>query len=67
MTVGRIWVFDEGKLEDALARYEAAAIRSYPGQEERIRVTVAALRDFLYSEFADKLVLGSAAREKDEA
>jgi hypothetical protein len=66
MTAGRIWVFDEGKLEEALARYEAEAIRAYPGQEERIRVTVAAMRDFLYSEVADKLVLG-AARETDEA
>ena len=58
-------MFDEGKLEEALARYEAAAMRAYPGQEERIRVTVAAMRDFLHSEFADKLVLG-APREKDE-
>lgn len=65
MTVGRIWVFDEGKLEEALARYETAAIRAYPAQQERIRVTVAAMRDFLYSEFADKLVLG-AAREQDQ-
>jgi hypothetical protein len=65
MAVGRIWVFDEGKLEEALARYEAAAMRAYPGQEERIRVTVAAMRDFLHSEFADKLVLG-VPREKDE-
>ena len=66
MTAGRIWVFDEGKLEEALARYETEAIRAYPGQEERIRVTVVAMRDFLYSKFADRLVMGGA-RENDEA
>lgn len=66
MESGRIWVFDEGKLEDALEQYEQAAIEAYPGQRERIRLTVAAMRDFLHSEHADKLVLGSAGREKGE-
>ena len=66
MTAGRIWVFDEGKPAEALARYETEAIRDCPGQEERIRVTLAAMRDFLHSEFADRLVMGGA-REQDEA
>ena len=58
MNRGRIWVFDESKLEEALARYEAAALEAYPKQEERIRITVAAMRDFMYSEHADKLIMG---------
>jgi hypothetical protein len=54
----RIWVFDESKLEEALARYQAAALDAYPHQEERVKITVAAVRDFLRSEHADKLVMG---------
>ena len=67
MTIGRIWVFDEAKLDDALVRYEAAALEAYPHQQELIRITVAAMRDFLYSEHADKLVLGSAGRENERS
>ena len=55
---GRIWIFDEGKLEDALQRYEQAALEAYPEQAERIQITLRAMRDFFYSEFADKLHWG---------
>jgi len=54
-TGGRIWIFDEGKLEEALARYEEAALAAYPDQAERIQITLRAMRDFLQSEYADKL------------
>lgn len=60
MSRGRIWVFDESKLDEALERYEAAALEAYPRQEERIRLTVVAMRDFLYSEHADKLTMGGS-------
>jgi hypothetical protein len=59
MKTGRIWVFDENRLEESLLRYEEAALAAYPHQEERIRITVAAMRDFLYSEYADPLVMGN--------
>ena len=55
MAIGRIWIFDEGKLQDALERYERAALEAYPDQQERIHITVRAMRDFLHSEHADKL------------
>ena len=58
MKTGRIWVFDENRLEESLEAYRNAAIEAYPGQEERIRITVAAMRDFLHSEFAEPLVMG---------
>ncbi|MEN8176711.1 MAG: hypothetical protein ABFS23_13175 [Pseudomonadota bacterium] len=57
MTLPSIWVFDEAKLEEALARYQEEALAAYPGQEERIRVTLVAVRDFLHSEHAEKLVM----------
>jgi len=66
MSIGRIWVFDETKLEEALARYEAASLEAYPQQEERIRITVAAMRDFLHSHHADKLVMGGVNRENSD-
>jgi hypothetical protein len=59
MKTGRIWVFDESRLEESLEAYRQAALDAYPHQEERIRTTVAAMRDFLYSEFADPLVMGN--------
>ena len=55
--MGRIWVFDEGRLERALTAYEEASIAAYPQQEERIRTTLAAMRDFLHSEYAESLVM----------
>jgi hypothetical protein len=59
MKTGRIWVFDESRLEESLLAYEQAALDAYPHQEERIRITVAAMRDFLHSEYADPLVMGN--------
>ena len=59
MKTGRIWVFDENRLEESLQAYQAAAIDAYPNQEERIRITVEAMRDFLHSEHAEPLVMGS--------
>lgn len=53
----RIWVFDEGKLEEALEVYRAEALAAFPHQSERIRTTLAAVRDFLYSEHARKLIM----------
>ena len=50
MKTGRIWVFDETRLEESLEAYRQAALEAYPHQEELIRITVAAMRDFLYSE-----------------
>lgn len=58
MKTGRIWVFDETRLEESLEAYQQAAIEAYPQQEERIRITIAAMRDFLKSEHADPLVMG---------
>lgn len=55
--VGKIWVFDQGKLNDAIAQYEEAALAAYPAQSERIRTTVLAIRDFLESDYAEKLTL----------
>jgi hypothetical protein len=59
MKTGRIWVFDETRLEESLQAYQQAALEAYPNQEERIRITVAAMRDFLHSEYADPLVMGN--------
>ncbi len=59
MKTGRIWVFDENRLEESLQAYEQAALAAYPHQEERIRITVAAMRDFLHSEYADPLIMGN--------
>ena len=58
MKTGRIWVFDENRLEEALNAYQQDAISSYPDQEERIRITIAAMRDFLHSNYADPLTMG---------
>ena len=56
--VGRVWVFDEGSLEQALAAYQTEALTAYPHQAERIGTAVAAIRDFLHSSHADPLTLG---------
>ncbi len=55
LSLGKIWVFDESKLEQALANYRKASIEAYPAQSERIEITLLAIRDFLDSEYADKL------------
>ena len=62
MKRSRIWVFDENRLNEALDEYEQASIDAYPQQEERIHITINAMRDFLYSDYADKLTM----REEDE-
>jgi hypothetical protein len=54
---GRVWVFDESSLNQALQTYEKEALRAFPHQSNRIRTTVAAIRDFLCSEHARKLLL----------
>ncbi len=61
MKRSRIWVFDENRLDEALDGYERASIEIYPNQEEKIRLTIKAMRDFLYSDYADKLTM----REED--
>lgn len=48
-SMGPVWVFDAARLDEALAAYQAAALADYPDQEQRIRITVAAMRDFLHS------------------
>lgn len=55
--LSRIWVFDEQRLETALRGYEKEALAAYPEQEERIRVAVMAIRDFLNSNQARTLVM----------
>lgn len=55
--LGRVWVFDEESLNEALSAYEQEALAAYPAQAERIKVAMAAIEDFLYSEHADRLIL----------
>ena len=55
--LGKIWVFDESKLDEALARYRQAALQAYPQQQEKIELTLLAVKDFLVSEFAEKLTM----------
>jgi hypothetical protein len=50
--LGPVWVFDQARLDQALQSYESEALAAYPGQTERIRTTVLAMRDFLNSEHA---------------
>ena len=54
-SMGPVWVFDESRLEQALAAYQAEALAAYPRQEARILTTMAAMRDFLHSEQAVSL------------
>jgi len=53
--LGKIWVFDESKLDEALASYRRASLEAYPAQQERIEITLLAIRDFLDSDYAAKL------------
>lgn len=55
--LGPIWVFDQSSLESALESYRQEAETAYPHQAERIRITVAAMRDFLHSEHARGLMM----------
>jgi hypothetical protein len=54
---GRIWVFNEAALEEALTAYRDKAVDAYPHQQERIGIAVAAIRDFLYGPHADPLTM----------
>ena len=54
---GKIWVFDEGKLDEALAQYRKEALQAYPHQQERIEMTLLAVKDFLHSSHAGKLTM----------
>ena len=60
----RIWVFDESKLDQAIEAYRSAAVQAYPNQEEKINLTVLAVKDFLDSEQADKLRMSIKNTEK---
>ena len=55
--LGKIWVFDESKLDEAIEKYRQASVDAYPHQEEKINITVMAIRDFMHSEYADKLTM----------
>ena len=54
--LGPIGVFDAGSLADALRAYQREALTAYPHQQERIDTTIAAMRDFLYSSHARRLM-----------
>ncbi|OOY50972.1 hypothetical protein [Solemya velum gill symbiont] len=62
MKRSRIWVFDENRLNEALDGYEQESIDAYPQHEEKIRITIKAMRNYLYSDYADRLTM----REEDE-
>lgn len=57
MKRSRIWVFDENRLNEALAEYEQASIDAYPQHEDKIHLTIKAMHDFLYSDYADRLTM----------
>lgn len=48
----QVFVFTGASFEAALAEWVEAQIRAYPHQEERIRITALAMRDFLLSDAA---------------
>ena len=62
--LGKIWVFDESKLDEALERYRQAALVTYPQQSERINITLLAIKDFLESEFAEKLSMNVKVKDQ---
>ena len=62
--LGKIWVFDESKLDEAIERYRQASLAAYPEQEERINITMLAIRDFLDSEYAEKLTMNVKVADK---
>jgi len=64
--LGKIWVFDESKLDDAIDRYHQASLQAYPDHKEKIAITVLAIRDFLHSEYADKLTMNVRVSEKHD-
>jgi hypothetical protein len=48
----QVFVFTGAAFEAALADWVQAQIAAYPHQEERIRITALAMRDFLLSDAA---------------
>lgn len=46
----QVFVFTGDTLEAALEEWVQEQIAAYPHQEERIRITALAMRDFLFSE-----------------
>lgn len=46
----KVYVFSDETLEQALSAWEARQIAEHPDQEERIKITVVAMRWFLDSE-----------------
>lgn len=64
---GKIWVFDENKLDHAIEQYRQSALEAYPKQQERIDITVLAIRDFLHSEFADKLTMNVKLKDSPQS
>jgi hypothetical protein len=63
----RVFVFTGATLECALDDWVAEQLAAYPHQEERIRVTALAMRDFFGSEQVErhKMTLGREARRDD--
>ncbi|MGE5154620.1 MAG: hypothetical protein ACM3ST_11440 [Bdellovibrio bacteriovorus] len=48
----QVFVFTGAAFEAALVDWVEAQVAAYPHQEERIRITAAAMRDFLLSDAA---------------
>ena len=63
--LGKIWVFDESKLDEALASYRQASLEAFPEQQERIEITLLAIKDFLDSEYADKLKMNVKVNQNE--
>jgi len=62
--LGKIWVFDESKLDNSLEKYQEAAIEAYPQHEDKITMTLLAVKDFLHSEYAENLIMHVNSSEK---
>jgi len=60
----RVFVFTGATLERALEDWLAEQLAAYPHQEERIRITAAAMRDFFESPQTErhKMILGAQRR-----
>ena len=60
----QVFVFTSETLEQALEDWVAAQIAAYPHQEERIRITALAMRDFFASPQIEqhKMTLGGKRR-----
>jgi hypothetical protein len=60
----QVFVFTGATLEQALDDWVADQLAAYPNQEERIRVTALAMRDFFASPQVErhKMVLGGRRR-----